>query len=69
MEPKTKEWEKQQLKSKNGYAQKYWWTVQGICGVSPEEEKRKVLRLELKSERVMKDESGESMEPMEEKLQ
>ena len=49
---------------------------QGIRGVSPGEEKagydgkdlqkRKVLSLEWKSEGVMDDESGESMEPMEE---
>ena len=48
----------------------------GICGVSPEEEKegcggkdsqkRKVLSLDWKSEGVMDKESGESMEPMEE---
>ena len=48
----------------------------GIRGVSPGEEmvgyggkdlqKRKVLSLEWKSEGVMDDESGESMEPMEE---
>ena len=51
-------------------------TVQGIHGVSTEEEKegyggndwqkRKALTLEWKSKRVMDDESGESMELMEE---
>ena len=63
---------------KNGYAQKYRQTVRGIRGVStPEEEnegyagkdlqKMKVLRsLEWKSDGVMDDESGESMEPTEE---
>ena len=50
--------------------------VRGICGVSPGGEKegyggedlqkRKVLSLEWKSKGVMDDESGESMEPMEE---
>ena len=50
--------------------------VRGIRGVSPEEEKegygendlqkRKVLSLEWKSEGVLNDESGESMELMEE---
>ena len=54
----------------------YRETVRGIRGVSPEEEKEsyggkdlqkmKVLSLEWKSENVMNDESGESMEPMEE---
>ena len=58
------------------YAQNYRQTVRGIRGVSPEEEKdgnggtdsqkRKVLSLEWKSEWVMDDESGESMEPTEE---
>ena len=47
--------------------------IRGIRGVSPEEkkgyggkdlQKRKVLSLEWKSEGVMDDESGESMEPM-----
>ena len=37
-EPKTKKSEKE-LKSKSGYAQKYRYTVRGIRGVSPEEEK------------------------------
>jgi len=37
-EPKTKKSEKE-LKSKSGYAQKYRYTVRGIHGVSPEEEK------------------------------
>jgi len=37
-EPKTKKCEKE-LKSTNGYAQKYRYTVRGIRGVSPEEEK------------------------------
>jgi len=50
--------------------------IRGIHGVSPEEEKvgyglkdlqkRKVLSLEWKSEGIMDDESGESMELMEE---
>ena len=49
-------------------------TARGIRGVGPEEEKEsygkknlqkmKVLSLEWKSEWVMDDESGESMEPM-----
>ena len=48
----------------------------GIRGISPKGvkesyggkdlQKKKVLRLEWKSEEVMDDESGESMEPMEE---
>jgi len=52
--------------------------VRGLYAVSPGEEtegygekdwqKRKVLSLEWKSEGVMNDESGESMEPMEELL-
>jgi len=37
-EPRTKKCEKG-LKSKNGYAQQYRYTVRGIRGVSPEEEK------------------------------
>jgi len=67
---------RKKLTIKNAYTQKYRWTVRGISGVSPEEEKegydgndlqkRKVLSLEWKSEGVMDDESGESMEPMEE---
>ena len=66
----------ERLKSKNGYAQKYRQTVREIPGVSQGEEKvgyggkdlqkRKVLSLEWKSEGVMDDETGESMEPMEE---
>jgi len=40
IEPKTKKWKtEKQKKVKNGYAQKYRQTVQGIRGVSPEEEK------------------------------
>ena len=35
----TKKWRTGRLKSKNGYAQKYRQTVQGIRRVSPEEEK------------------------------
>jgi len=50
------QWRTGRLQSKNGYAQKYRLTVQGIHGVGPEEEKvgyggkdlqkRKVLSLE-----------------------
>jgi len=54
-EPKTKKCEKE-LKSKNGYAQKYRYTVRGIRGVSPEEEKvgygGKDLQFQAWSERV-----------------
>jgi len=56
MEPTTKKWKQIKLQRENGYAQKYWQTVWGIRGVSPEEEKkgyggkdmqkRKVLGLE-----------------------
>jgi len=39
-EPKPEKWEKiVELKSKNGYAQKYRQTVRGIRGVNPEKEK------------------------------
>jgi len=38
-EPTTKKWRTGRLTSKNGYAQKYQYTVWGIHGVSPEEEK------------------------------
>jgi len=75
-ETTTKKWRTGRLKSKYGYAQKYRYTVRGIRGVSPEEEKvgyggkdlrkRKVLSLEWKSEGVMDDESGESIKLMEE---
>ena len=53
--------------------QKYRWTVWGIRGASSGEKggydgkdlrKRNVLSLEWKSEGMMDDESGESMEPM-----
>ena len=68
------------LQSKNGYAQKYRWTIRGIHGVSPEKRKGR-LRWEWfkekesfkhgveetpKSEGIMDDESGELMELMEE---
>ena len=38
-EPKAKQWKKEKLKSKNGEAQKYRYTVRRISGVNPEEEK------------------------------
>ena len=37
---KTKKWKTEKLKVKNGYAQKYQPTVQGIREVSPEKEKK-----------------------------
>jgi len=37
---KTKKWKTEKLKVKNGYAQKYQQTVQGIREVSPEKEKK-----------------------------
>ena len=62
-ETTTKKWRTGRLKSKYGYAQKYRYTVRGIRGVNPEEEKvgyggkdlrkRKVLSLVWKSEGVM----------------
>jgi len=50
----------------------YWESVESVHGeemvgyVGKDLQKRKVLSLEWKSEGVMDDESGESMEPMEE---
>jgi len=38
-EPKAKQRKKEKLKSKNGKAQKYRYTVRRISGVNPEEEK------------------------------
>jgi len=68
---------KERLKVNNGCPQMYRWTVWEIRGVSPgKKEKegygekdlqtRKVLSMEWKSEGEMEDDSGESMEPIEE---
>ena len=51
MEPKTKKWKKEELKSKNRHAQKYRQTVQWIPRVSPGEDKQRRLRWEVFAEK------------------
>ena len=79
MEPKTKKWKTEKLKSKKWICSKVGLSVNSPgdqCSLSPEEEKegyggndlqkRKGLSLEWKNEGLMDDESGELIEPMEE---